>query len=273
MKNTLYIFLIAGLFLSCKSNTKQAAENSTADQTQSLIQKFKPIIQGVWVKKEYVDKVIKNKSPLAAADEATGITIMYINTDHIKGDSLIAPTGDNHDGSQITIKFYPGKTPSSIRISEGGELEFKIDKGDTVMFFTKLDDQTKKIIKTEFIKELNKQPDNDLGYGLNYAINEGLIAGNYVLADTLNSTMKVNFTNNGKVYGFLNHSEYEINFDLNSSPMDNLDEINFDIRSKSSASFSYKINGDTLNLYTTHPNSDSTQLILGKRIYRLIRQK
>jgi hypothetical protein len=279
MKNILYVLLIISLLISCKSNTKQIpAKDSTTNaqsdnQVQALIKRFKPIIQGVWVEKEYIDKIIKTRSPLASEDKVGDITTMYINTDRINGDSLIVPTGDNHEGSQITVKFYPGKKPSSIRISEGGELGYTIEKGDTIMFYTRLDDQTKKIIKTEFIKSLNKQPDDDLGYGLNYAINKGLIAGNYILTDTLNSNVKVTFTNDGKVYGFLNHSKYEINIDLNTDPMDNLDEINFDISSKRPASFSYKINGDTLNLYNTYPNADSTQLILGKRIYKLIRQK
>jgi hypothetical protein len=279
MKNIIYVLLIISLLISCRSNTKQIpAKDSTTNaqsvyQVQALIKQFKPIIQGVWVEKEYIDKIIKTRSPLASEGNVGYITTMYINTDHINGDSLIVPTGDNHEGSQITIKFYPGKTPSSIKISEGGELGYAIEKGDTIMFYIRTDDQTKKVIKTEFIKALNKQPDDDLGYGLNYAINKGLIAGNYILTDTLNSTMKVTFTNDGKVYGFLNHSKYEINIDLNTTPMDNLDEISFDISSKSLASFSYKINGDTLNLYATHPNADSSQLILGKRTYKLIRQK
>jgi hypothetical protein len=279
MKNILYVLLIINLLISCKSNTKQIpAKDSTintqsVNQAQALIKRFKPIIQGVWVEKDYIDKIIKTRSPLASEDKVGYITTMYINTDHINGDSLIVPTGDNHEGSQITIKFYPGKTPSSIRISEGGELGYTTEKGDTIMFYTRLDDQTKKIIKTEFIKVLNKQPDDDLGYGLNYAINKSLIAGNYILTDTLNSNVKVTFTNDGKVSGFLNHSKYKINIDLNTDPMDNLDEINFDISSKRPASFSYKFNGDTLNLYDAYPNADSTQLILGKRIYKLIRQK
>ena len=86
MKSAFYISLVFILLASCKSNTKQDAKDTTAgksgnNQTEELIQKFKPIIQGVWVKKGYIDKVIKTKSPLAAVDEVNDITTMFINTD------------------------------------------------------------------------------------------------------------------------------------------------------------------------------------------------
>ena len=278
MKNIFYVFLITSLLFSCHSNTKQNLKDSTAlkpisDQTKKLIQKFKPILQGVWVKKDYIDKVLKTKSPLAAADECRGITTMYINTDYIKGDSIVFMAGFyNHDGANVTIKFQPGKSPSSI-LFNNKDLSYSIERNDTSITVFQFDERKQKMIKAKYIRALKWQSDDDLGYGMNYIINRGLIAGNYIMTDTVGTNSKAIFTNEGKVSGFLNCKKYELNIDLNSEPMNNLDEIGFDIRSNNHKSFSFKIVGDTLSLYDTHPNADSTKLILGKRIYKLVKQK
>src|SRR6185312_12126796 len=140
MKNTFYALIIISLLFSCKSNTKQKTQDtattkakSISIQSEALIKKFKPIIQGVWVKKDYIDKVIQAKSPLAAIDECRGITIMYINTDQIKGDSLQFTAGYfNHDSGDNTIKFKPGKNPSTI-LFDGKDLSYSIKNGDTIM--------------------------------------------------------------------------------------------------------------------------------------------
>lgn len=278
MKNIFYTFIVISLFFSCKSNNNQAAKDSltaepAADHTNELIKKFGPIIQGNWVKKNYIDKVVEKKSVLAAADEVHDITAMYIDIDSLKKDSLAVVLGwANHDSSEGILKFQQGKNPSSLKFN-GGNLEYSINKSDTLLTFSRFDEAKKKIISTTFIRAMIKSPKDDLGYGLSYLINKGLIAGNYLMTDTIGSSSKVTFTNDGKVDGFLNHSKYEINFDLNSDPMDNLDEIGFDRDTKNHASFSYKINADTLSLYNTHPNADSTELILGKRVYKLVKQR
>ena len=282
MKNFLYALLASGIFYSCKSNTNQTAKDTSSardsKQTQALIRQFKPIIQGVWIEKNYIEKVIKTRSPLAAADEIKGNTILYINTDHLKGDSLIIPAGDNHEGTQFTVKFHPGKSSGSIKISEGGELGYSIKKGDTILLLSFFDDQQKKMITTKFIKALNKQPDDDLGYGMNYMINKGLIAGNYTLTDSIGNISRVRFNNDGTVSGFLNFIKYNINIDLNEEPMDNLDEIYFsDLKNDRNGAlnddYSFKFSADTLNLYSTKPNSDSTKSVLDKLKYKLIKQK
>ncbi|MGZ3765400.1 MAG: hypothetical protein ACXVA2_12095 [Mucilaginibacter sp.] len=279
MKNAIYFFLIVGLLLSCKSNTKHADNDSASaakpgvDQTADLIQKFKPIVQGVWVKKDYIDKVVQSKSIAFADDKKNGITTMYINTDSIHGDSIVLLAGYyNHDSGNVVVKFKQGKSPSTIQFN-GQDLSYTIKNGDTSISVSQYDEQKKQFFKTTFIRVLKRQPENNLGYGMSYAINKGIITGNYLLTDTTGATSKVVFTNDGKVSGFLDFTKYEINFDLNNEPMDNLDEIGFDRHLKTHASFSYKINNDTLSLYDAHANADSTELVLGKRIYKLVKQK
>jgi len=283
MKNTFYAFIIICLLFSCKSNTKQKAQDtvksqSVNNQDEALIKKFKPIIQGVWVKKDYIDKVIKTKSPLAAIDECRGITVMYINTDQIKGDSLQFIAGYfNHDSGDVTIRFRAGEKPSTILFNDK-DLSYSIENGDTTMTIFQYENREKALVKAKFIKVLNREPNDDLGYGMDYAINKGVFSGNYSLTDSAGRVSKINFTNDGKVSGFFNFSEYNIDFDLNNEPMDNLDMIFFRDKKRtaknvSHGDYSFKFSADTLSLYDTHPNADSTELILGKRIYKLVKQK
>jgi hypothetical protein len=276
MKYFFYPLLILSLFVSCKGNKNETNNRDSTqkaeptDQKQNLIEKFKPIIQGIWVKKDYIEKIRLTKSPLAAMDVAGDIIIMNINTDSIKGNSLIIPDGNTHEGSQLILEFNQGKTPNALSF-DGAELSYSFEKGDTILTFTRPDNENKKTIVTKYIRVLRKIPNNDLADGLNYIINKSVITGTYVLTDSIGNVSKVTFSNHGDVSGFLNYTKYEINFDLNSDPMDNLDEIIFDMRSKKHKSYSYKMNGDTLGFYNSYPNSDSTELILGKCVYKLIK--
>jgi len=278
MKNSILLVFILSLLISCKSNTKSPVKDSIAviqsvDQTQEIIKKFGPIIQGVWVKNDYVDKVIKTKSPLAAADEATGITTMYINTDHIMGDSLNVSVGaGNYEGSEIMLKFKPGKTKETILFGDF-DLGYEFNKGDTglVLYHRGKEKNIKPL--TKYSKVLNKQPDDNLGFGMYCYINKGLVAGSYTLYDSTWTASKVSFNANGKVTGFLNFKTYNINIDINSDVRDNLDEIGFDVYSKDRKSYSFIITADTLKLYETKPNADSTLLVLDKLKYRLVRLK
>jgi len=231
------------------------------------------MIQGVWVKADYVNKVSKTKSPLAASDQATGITIMYINTDNTNGDSIIVPVGSyNHDGSTLTLKFIPRENKSSIALGDG-ELAYSVGHRDTILTFANFDQEKKQFIKTQYIRTFKRQPNDDLADGIDYYINKILVAGNYTLTDSTGTKFKVNLSEDGKVSGFLNCKTYMINIDLNSDVNDNLDGIYFKSADKENKNFSFKINADTLSLYETYENADSTELLLGKLKYKLIRNK
>jgi len=278
MKYIFYSLFTLSLFVSCKSNNNgttgadSARKAGPADRSQILLSEFKPIIHGVWIKKDYLEKINRTRSVAAADDLKTGITEMCINTDSIHGDSIVLVAGYfNHDSGNVVIRFRPGKDPSSIQFNNGS-LKYTIG-ADTTITISEFDERKKQIVKTTFTRVLNKQIENNLEYGMTYAINRGIISGNYMMTDTAGETSKVAFTNDGKVSGFLDFSKYQVAFDLNEGPMDNLDEIYFDTRTKSLKTFSFKIDNDTLGLYTEYPNADSTELILGKRIYKLVKQK
>jgi len=93
------------------------------------------------------------------------------------------------------------------------------------------------------------------------------------MTDSLGVVSKINFDPHEKVKGFFDFKTYHINIDLNSDVMDNLDEIAFDGFTKHYISYSFKIDADTLKIYDTRPNADSTELVLDKLKYKLVRVK
>lgn len=282
MKNLIHFLLMMILCLGCKSKTSSHIQDSitvikpSVVPNQELIKKFAPIIQGVWVKKDYIDKVIKTLSPLASADEATGITVFYINTKNINGDTIkIAAGYGNHEGGELILRFKPGSNKETLIIGDYGQgydLGYKVEAGDTSLILYEYDNKKKISHTIQYIKAVNNQPDSEIGYGLNYLINKGTIAGKYYLIDSLNNRPMVIFTNSGKVSGLADFKTYFIENDFG-DPMSNLDGICFDIYTKRQTDYAFKIKTDTLNMYDTHPNADSSELVLGVLKYQLVRKK
>lgn len=271
MKNFLYILVILNFFLSCKSNTKQTIKDSTTtikptvDKTQDLIQKFKPAIEGMWVKTEYIDELGKTKSPLKSMPD--GIVEMHFDTDSIKGDSLLVPVGwNNHEGGQFILKFQAGISGNSLKAyigtdTSGGFHEIGISKlnKDTLLTLYHFDKQKKLIDKFYYKRIFNKVGDGDATH---YVVNKQTIAGKYVLKDSLGKLSVVSFYNEGNVTGFQKFKTYSLAIDFNTPPS-NLDEIFFDSDeySNKGISYSFRFIRDTLNLYQTSLDKDSVDLM------------
>jgi hypothetical protein len=281
MKNSLYVLVIVSLFLSCRSDSKRDDNSGVDKLTQQLIKQFSPVIQGVWVRKKYIDKVTKTKSPFAAEDEAIGMTVKYINTSHIKGDSLTVSNGmGNHEGGQFVLKFHQGKKyKSTLTINNDlfsdvhGELGYSIKKNDTTLVLYSYNDEKKSWSTIQYVKALNTQADDDIGYGLNFLINKRVFSDKYTCIDSTGMQSNVTLTNDGKIIGLPCFKTYYIQNDLGSEPMSNLDEINFDLMSKNQKGYTFKFDKDTLKLYDIKANSDSTLELVGSLKYKLVKQK
>jgi len=287
MKNFLFPFLVLSVFLSCKSNKTQTSKDSVvitsiSAPAESLIKEFKPIIQGVWVKADYIAEIAKTKSPLEAFAKASPITTMVIETELIKGDSILIAVGyGNHEGGSLIIKFRKGHANHSIIVCntsgpmEDGyyELQYSVDKKDTVLTLNTIDKNKNVVESAKYFKAFNSQTGKELGYATNYMVNKVTLAGSYLLMDTLNKTSSIKFTSNGDVFGLSSFATYYINIDFTTPPGNNMDEIIFDVYSKKSKSYAYNFNADTLKLYETTYSKDSIDLVLGKLKYKLVRHR
>jgi len=277
MKKYLGISLAAIIMLSaCKGNktdnTKTQAQNPT---TKALINRFAPIIQGVWVKVDYLDKIIRSKSPVASRDLAWGITTLIIDTQSIDGDSLLAGASfNNHEGGSVVIKFKSGKSISSICAGKG-DLSFNIANGDTTLIYIEQNADTHKNIVSKYRRALIKprSADDDAAYGLDYLVNKALFAGNYVYNNSAGQQPIVTFTNDFRVKGLEGFKTFLPLIDMSTGPMNNLDNIIFDETGDNSKTFIFKIDADTLKLYNMYANADSSKQVLGPLKYKLVKKK
>ena len=253
MKRIVYLPLILSILLSCKSKINDTDQDTTAagrlDLSQDLMRQFKPIINGVWVKKDYVKKVKKSKSPLEAVEKGTGITVMYIDTVQVKGDSMIVPIVlNNHEGTNTSLKFQAGKNTTTIELGDD-ELSYKVKNGDTTLIIYSYNEKTKETNTAQYIKAMRSKPAGGLAAGMNRMINQAILSGNYEGTDASGKKINARFTDDGKVTGLPGFSTYFVQVDFISNPEHSHDEIIFNLNAKDQKAYSYIINKRTLSLY------------------------
>jgi len=252
--------------MSCKSkpgDDQDSAGNKQLDQSAEMLQQFRPVINGVWVKKNYLKKVLKTKSPLEANDRVEGITTFAIDTNKIKGDKLTVPVSfSNHKKSEITLKFQPGKNTTTIMLGND-ELSYTIKRGDTTLVIYHYDEQKHETASDKYIKAFNKQPVEDIGYAMSYMINQGMISGTYQGVDDAGKKFNVTFTDDGKVSGYPGLSNYFVQNDL-SGKIKNLDVIVFNRNSKDQRLYAFELHKKMLTLHEIKANADSTSLTADK---------
>jgi len=274
MKRISYLLLILSIFLSCKSKTGDNDQDTTAagkplDQTQALLQQFKPLINGVWVKKDYIKKVKKSKSPLEAVDKSKGITVMYIDTAQLKGDSIMVPIIlNNHEGSTIALRFQSGKNTTTIEFGDD-ELSYKVKNDDTTLIIYNYNSQTKETTTTQYIRALQPKPADGLASAMNYMINHAMLSGKYEGTDATGKKISAVFYDNGKVSGLPGFTTYYVQNDLIADPeRSGHDQIIFNLNTKEKKVYSFIINKRTLTLY-----NDAEQIKSNKPSYTLKKKR
>jgi len=290
MRHIFHILICSLFFIACKSDKKVSGSSDTISKSNKnssgnrFIEQFRPIIQGAWVSKDYIDVIAKTKSPFVANEKLPNISTILIETKYIKNDTVRTEVGyGNHEGGELMLKFQPGKAkrsivaylPSSFADVDGNSfaLGYIVSKNDTtlLLYTYNMKGRLEKIDKY-FRVFKNNFEGHELGYATYYAVDKSLITGIYKMIDTNKKTSKVKFDSFGKVADFNDFLNYSVDVDFETPPGNNMDQINFDAGTKHRKSFAFKFDHDTLNLYNTSLDKDSIDLILGKRVYKLIKQ-
>ena len=289
MKNIFYTFIIICLLFSCRSNNKQKEQDtvkvkSPSNQSNAFIKKFKPLIQGVWVKKDYIDMLSKNRSPYTSFKGLQGIAEFEIHLPDVADSTNIGYSLNNHEGAEFVLFFKSGQKPNSLKTSlpdyktkgDFYELGYNVTTGkDTTIVFYHYSQRKQIIDSSLYVKVAQKADDSaDAGWGVDYITNKKLIIGSYLGTDSTSSSLKIEFKSNGKLDGFHNFKNYLISTDFEAGPANNLDQIGiYESDFMKAKWYSFKFDKDTLNLYDMYSNTDSTLLFVGKRIYKLVKQK
>ncbi|MBE9662532.1 hypothetical protein [Mucilaginibacter myungsuensis] len=256
MKRFLLCLTAAGLLFSCKPKT--------------LIEEYKPIVQGVWVKKQYLDSVIFTKAPASVPQNDNEVIILYIDTKDIKGDSLTFYVGKaNHAFVAAGLYFRPGKDPRRIKIADS-EVDYTINGKDTLLNIHFERGGKPQVIS--YIKVAQTREKQKIGEGLDYALNKELFAGKYELKDG-SGVKEVEFTVDGKVTGLGKLKTYYVNNDFVIGGH-NVDGLTFDMADSTKTSgLAFKIKGDTLDLYNTSVDTVKQTTTIADIKYHLVRKK
>lgn len=287
MKNGAFLIIVLTALISCKSKTKTPVSDTVLQTINtsvkpSLLQQFKPIMQGSWIKSDYITDLSQTKSPYISSKKLTNAVALEIELNEVQDDSVkVGVSLNNHEGTEFTLFFKQGHKPNSLKTnwvdykvsSNFYELGYQITGGDTSLFLYHYNKNNHIIDSVKYTRVLAKQKDNDLGYGITYITNKLLISGNYELIEDNGATSKISFNNEGKVSGFPDYETYYVNTDFVAGPQNDLDQFSFNINTKQQKDYLFKINLDTLNIYNIDFSADSVHLKWGTLKYKLVKRK
>ncbi|TWR26459.1 hypothetical protein FPZ43_14965 [Mucilaginibacter pallidiroseus] len=271
MKKIIVCAALLLFFASC-NNDDQKSSDKPLDQSQDMIQQFKPVINGVWVKKNYIKKLIKEKSAVEVADRAEGIMVFAIDTDKLKADSITVPVSySNKKNGVVSLKFHPGRNSTTIMLGSD-ELSYTIKNQDTTLIIYHYDEAKRETATDKYIKAFNKQQTDDLSYAMTYLINRGLLAGNYQGVDDAGKKLNIMLSEDGKIKGYPGLSSYYLQ-NYPDAPLNKFDVITFNKGTPKEQKLAFEMKKRTLTLYPTTANADSTLVMTDKPYMTLTKDR
>jgi len=280
MKQFLFIFLTISLLTNC-SNKETSNVVEKPNNVARIKQNFIHQLPGIWVLTDYINDIEKTRSPIKSSDKLHGIVSMRIKED-IKTDSIdIGASWNNHEGYNFTAYLKSGQNKNSLKTSLSDyndnsnfyELGYEIINNETYLFLYHYNKQNKLIDKRKFTKIADEQPDDDIGWGLQYIVNQKLFSGNFLFIDSVNNRTTVSLKSDGSLAGHPDFNEFYIFTDFMGGPETSLDEICFNQQSKSPSCFAFQFNNDTIYLYSTRGDEEGDEDLQHDKLrYKLVKQ-
>ncbi|MCR6641239.1 MAG: hypothetical protein NVV82_20130 [Sporocytophaga sp.] len=279
MKQFINIILLVCILTGCSNKTSNIEKRSSL--IDSLKHNYIPILIGVWVSTDYINEIEKTKSPNKSSSKLNGIVTMLITGD-TQGDSIqVGASWNNHEGYSFTTYLKPGQNKNNLQTdiidykeaSNFYELGYEKIGNETNLFLYHYDKQNKLIDKRKFTKVADEKPDNDLGWEIQYVVNQKLISGDFLIYDSINNTTTVSLKSNGSLSGHPDFNEYYIYTDFIGGPETSLDNICFNLQSKNPICFAFQFNNDTIYLYSTKGDEEAGEdPQIDQLKYRLVKQ-
>ncbi len=286
MKNICIALTVSFLLFSCKSKNSSSVidslKSNPSGEVSGLVGEFKPILQGEWVKSDYINSIDSTRSPYRSRKHLKGVVDISIDMRQATKDSVIAGISlNNHEGSQFTILFKQGRTPTSLKTTLPDydvttnfyELGYYIKNADTSLVLYHISKNKAIIDSVSYTRVLPSPPSGDnAGSGIDYYVNKKLFTGTYTTLSADDHKSYVEFDNEGNVYNFFNYKTYYANADFVAGPANNIDQLDFDVNTKKQKEYTYQLIGDTLTLYEINYDADSLVQSRGKFRYKLVKQ-
>jgi hypothetical protein len=150
MKNICCVLLFLFAVTGCNNKSKEEIVS------ESLMNEFRPIIQGVWNNEKEMEKIGTNDQNARDTSNQC-VSVMDIETKKIVGTTLSVGIGlCNGPGTDMMLKFDPGKHTHTIIIGDHYELGYRIASGiTTLILYYDFNDQHNAY---GFVKTLNYFP-------------------------------------------------------------------------------------------------------------------
>jgi hypothetical protein len=288
MKKALLLLAIVLLIVSCR-NHEPAKEYTIPklSEKDSLIKKFAPIINGDWVRADYVNDLKKTLSPKQSYhDIGEDECCLYINSSSISSDTLqIAISYGGAGSAEYITTFKKGIKPNSIVMERTSpyekvyQLGFKITANDTTLLLFCRDDKDSNItIERSYFRARDELTGNDSIVsatfpGITYFHNKLLVSGKYDYSDSTGHKRTAEFNDYGKVSGIAGFKTYYVEGVFGQGPGDDTDAIIFNMYQKNSKDYLLKIFKDSLYLYKDTFNDSTVSYGNGGLAFKFIRQK
>lgn len=277
MRQLIVFFLTALILMSCSSE-KRKSDTNTINNVDSLRHDFNSVFKGVWVLTDYIEEIVKTKSALKSANKLKDITEMIINEES-KCDSVeIGISINDHEGNSFIAYFSAGQKKGSLKTNIPDyetqtnyyELGYETIDKVTYLFLYHYNKANKLIDKKQFTKVSEKLPEKV--DGIQIFVNKTLIAGNYILLDSLSSKRKVEFGVDGSLKGFNNFKTYYYYTDYMLGQAPDYDLISLANSETDGKDFELQLKNDTIYLYSTTGDEFHGTFRLDKLVYRLTKQ-
>ncbi|TGD78883.1 hypothetical protein [Hymenobacter wooponensis] len=277
------------LLAACQRPQPEAADptrsgESTAPTTVSataapILARVSPILEGVWVKSDYLTEVARTKSPLKAARKLTDIVALSVQPRRASGDSLLVDANyNNHEAATFQVVLRPGLQSASLPTTWSDyaqptnffELAYRASATDTVLLLNKYNQQKRLLQSVQYsrirgVAQSTSAPSD----GLQYFVNKQLLAGTYTALDAKGNKKQVTFSPTGQVEGLDNFRQYYVATDFVVTVENNLDNLIFDIGTKRQQDYVFTISQDTVRLYNARVAEPD--LLRGPLQYTLVR--
>ncbi len=270
------IFSIFTLLITASCQTKKVNKIKTIKvETKEIQPNIKSIINGDWYETSYIENLKRTKSPYKSQNFLNSIVQLNIDSNNINNGILEIGAPSIHEGSMFVVDFKRELNSNRLQTnivdyeneSNYFELGYTLTKNDTTLIIYKFN-ENKKVIGQ---KKFKKVPKNSEG-AFQFMVNKTLFQGNYKINDDSEKSLNVKFSHDGIVIGIPNVKKYYILTDFVAGPLNNLDEICFDIDTDKQKCYAYEIKGDTINLYETLENEDHVTLEIGAMKYKMIKK-
>jgi len=174
-------------------------ENNKSDLTRPLdLESFSDKFGGVWLPKEYVNKIIKTKSAYSSQNSIPVISELTITKNNLKNDTLFVGSSlNNHEGYGFNIwnseeteekKFLNNIFDWQVE----KKYEFKYNESDKSISIVITSDKGVAVNQIDFIKVLDsKFISNYGGVGYEYIARNYLINGKYQILDSLKNDLGI----------------------------------------------------------------------------------